>query len=223
MIRVAAIEDDARYRASLELLLRHAEDFALVATYGAADAALDELDAALRHGGAPGWDLVLMDLDLPRIGGIECTRRIKERLPATSVVVLTVFEDRAAVLDAICAGADGYLLKNTPADELLAQLRAVVEGGSPLSAGIARTVLGLVRHLDGGRARGAPAPARLDLSDRELDVLRCLVQGMSYKQAARRLEISIHTVRNHIRSIYAKLRVHSVAAAVSRALREGLV
>ncbi len=222
MIRVTAIEDDARYRASLEILFRHSEDFALVRTFDAADVALDTLDAMLRRGETPGWDLVLMDLDLPRLGGIECTRRIKERLPDVAIVVLTVFEDRAAVLDAICAGADGYLLKHTPADQLLVQLRAVVAGGSPLSAGVARTVLELVRHLDeGGRSR--VAPARLDLSERELDVLRCLVQGLAYKQVAHQLSISIHTVRNHIRSIYGKLRVHSVAAAVSRALREGLV
>ncbi|HEX7050803.1 MAG TPA: response regulator transcription factor [Longimicrobiales bacterium] len=222
MIRVIAIEDDARYRASLEVLFRHSEDFALVRTFEAADIALDELDAALRRGEEPGWDLVLMDLDLPGLGGIECTRRIKERLPRTTIVVLTVFEERASVLNAICAGADGYLLKHTPADQLLTQLRAVIAGGSPLSAGIARTVLDLVRHLDGG-GRAREAAARLDLSARELDVLRCLVRGMPYKRVAHELDISIHTVRNHIRSIYSKLQVHSVAAAVSRAFREGLV
>ncbi len=222
MIRVVAIEDDARYRASLQVLFPLSEDFTLVRAFDAADVALAELDAALQQGESPGWDLVLMDLDLPRLGGIECTRRIKERLPETSVVVLTVFEDRTAVLDAICAGADGYLLKHTPPDQLLDQLRAVVAGGSPLSAGVARTVLDLVRHLDSG-SRSRRTDARIDLSDRELEVLRCLIQGLSYKQVARDLDISIHTVRNHIRSIYSKLRVHSVAAAVSRALREGIV
>lgn len=221
MIRVVAIEDDARYRASLEVLFRHAEDFDLVRTFEAADTALDALDAAIARGETPGWELVLMDIDLPRMGGVECTRRIKERLPGTAVVVLTVFEDRAVVLDAICAGADGYLLKHTRGDELLAQLRAVMAGGSPLSGGVARTVLHLVRHLEGG---GHSRPAvRVDLSDRELEVLRCLVQGMPYKQVAQALGISIHTVRNHIRNIYAKLQVHSVAAAVSRALRDGVV
>lgn len=221
MIRVVAVEDDARYRASLEILFRYAEEFSLVQTFEAADAALAALDAMREHDETPEWDLVLMDIDLPRIGGVECTRRIKERLPKVAVVVLTVFEERTVVLDAICAGADGYLLKHISGDELLAQLGAVMAGGSPLSAGIARTVLHLVRHLDGG-GRATPA-ARLDLSDRELEVLRCLVQGMPYKQVAQALGISIHTVRNHIRNIYAKLQVHSVAAAVSRALREGVV
>lgn len=230
MIRVVAIEDDGRYRASLEMLLRYAEDFELVRAFDAADHALAEAEALLGQGEEPGWELVVMDLDLPRLGGVECTRRLKELLPETTIVVLTVFEDRAAVLDAICAGADGYLLKHTPADQLLAQLRAVVAGGSPLSAGVARTVLDLVRHLDAADGRriepddGAPAAAaRLDLSERELEVLRCLVRGLAYKQVAAHLDISIHTVRNHIRSIYGKLRVRNVAGAVGRALKEGLV
>lgn len=220
MIRVVAIEDDHRYRASLEVLFRHAEDFELVRAFEAADIAFEALEKEIAAGGDPRWDLVLMDVDLPRLGGVEATRRMKERLAGVSVVVLTVFEDRAVVVDAICAGADGYLLKHTRGDELLTQLRSVMDGGSPLSAGVARTVLQLVRHLDGGRSR---ANERLDLSERELEVLRCLVQGMPYKQVATALGISIHTVRNHIRNIYAKLQVNSVAAAVSRALRDGVV
>jgi DNA-binding NarL/FixJ family response regulator len=222
MIRVVAIEDDARYRASLEMLLSHSDDFELIRAFESTDAALATLESVAASGEASGWDLVLMDLDVPSLGGIECTRRVKERLPLTTIVVLTVFEDRGAVLDAICAGADGYLLKHTPADRLLDQLRTVVAGGSPLSAGIARTVLDLVRHLE-STSRSRDAGTRIDLSPRELDVLRCLVQGHSYKQVAKDLDISIHTVRNHIRNIYGKLQVHTVAAAVSRAIREGLV
>lgn len=222
MIRIVAIEDDARYRASLEILFRHSEDFALVRTFDAGDAAVADVDAALRRGEAPGWDLVLMDLQLPRMGGVEATRRIKERLPDAIIVVLTVFEERSAVLEAICGGADGYLLKHTPADRLLAQLRAVVAGGAPLSAGIARTVLDIVRHLGRDESHSAAA-AEIGITEREREVLQCLVQGMLYKQVARELNISIHTVRSHIRNIYSKLQVHSVAGAVSRALRDGLV
>jgi DNA-binding NarL/FixJ family response regulator len=128
------------------------------------------------------------------------------------------------VLDAIRAGADGYLLKQTPPAELLAELRAVRAGGAPLTAGVARTVLDLLRTGAGGRATGRTgAPARLDLTDREQDVLRCLVQGLAYKQAASRLGISIDTVRAHVRNIYGKLRVHTAAEAVGRAVRERLV
>ncbi|MFW6201419.1 MAG: response regulator [Gemmatimonadota bacterium] len=228
MIRIVAIEDDARYRESLEVLFRHSDDFDLVRTFDAGDAALAALDEAVDRGESPPWDLVLMDLELPRMDGAECTRRIKERLPDVTVVVLTVFEQRTAVLDAICAGADGYLLKHTAADRLLAQLRAVAAGGSPISPGVARTVLDIVRRLDAGagaaRSRSATeTAARIDLSAREREVLGCLVRGASYNQVARELDISIHTVRSHIRNIYGKLQVHNVAAAVSRALREGLV
>jgi DNA-binding NarL/FixJ family response regulator len=220
-IRVVAIEDDPQYRSSLELLFRHAEDFELVDSFGSPDAALSRLDGGSSD--APEWELVLMDVDLPGMDGIACTREIKERLPDTAVVVLTVFEERGTIIEAICAGADGYLLKRMPAAELLAQLRAISRGGAPLSAGVARTVLDLVRRLGPVRAGDASGPERFELTERELEVLGCLVQGMSYKRTAKQLDISLDTVRSHIRSIYSKLQVHSVAAAVSRALREGIV
>jgi DNA-binding NarL/FixJ family response regulator len=220
--RVVAVEDDARYRASLEVLFRHSGDFVLEESFAAPAALLDRLDAA--GDDSPPWDLVLMDLDMPGMSGVECTRRIKARLPAAPVVVLTVFEDRSSIVEAICAGADGYLLKRTPADSLLLQLRAVLAGGSPLSAGVARTVLEVVRHVNGRASvplAGAGDP--VDLTQREREVLTCLVRGMSYKAAARSLGISIDTVRSHIRAVYGKLQVHNVAEAVGRALRTGLV
>jgi two-component system, NarL family, nitrate/nitrite response regulator NarL len=218
-IRVVTIEDDPQYRSSLELLFRHAGDFELVESFGSPDVALARLDGDPE---AAGWELVLMDVDLPGMDGIACTRRIKALLPDAAVVVLTVFEERATIVEAICAGADGYLLKRTPAAELLIQLRAIAVGGAPISAGVARTVLDLVRFL-------GPVPltdvedARFELTERELEVLRCLVQGSSYKRTAQQLDISIDTVRSHVRSVYSKLQVHSVAEAVSRALREGIV
>ncbi len=229
-IRVVAVEDDDRYRSSLEALLRHSSDFVPVRGFGSAEEALESVEAATDDGSNP-WDLVLMDLDLPGMNGIQCTARMKALLPDVQVVVLTVFEERSRILEAICAGADGYLLKRTPVPELLHQLRAVVAGGSPLSAGVARTVLDLVRQLDGDGGeegtREEPAASRnaqrLNLTPREREVLGCLVQGMSYKGTASALEISIDTVRSHIRSVYRKLQVHSVAEAVSRALRERLV
>lgn len=220
-IRVVTIEDDPQYRSSLELLFRHSGDFELVGSFGSPADALARLDEAVASPHA--WDLVLMDVDLPGMNGIACTRQIKQRLPHAAVVVLTVFEERNTIIEAICAGADGYLLKRTPAGELLSQLRAISGGGAPISAGVARTVLDLVRHLEPvprGATRGA---ARFELTDRELEVLRCLVQGMSYKRTSQELDISLDTVRSHIRSVYSKLQVHSVAEAVSRALREGIV
>jgi DNA-binding NarL/FixJ family response regulator len=215
-IRVAAVEDNGRYRDSLTTLLSHAPGFTLVASYGSAPPAL----AALASGSR--WDLVLMDLELPGVNGIEATRRIKAESPGTAVVVLTVFEEPGTVLEAICAGADGYLLKRTPPAQLLAELQAIVNGSSPLSGAVARTVLDLVRRL-GGTALAPTSPSRLELSDREQEVLRCLVDGMGYKQTAEHLDLSLDTVRTYIRRVYRKLQVHSVAEAVSRAVRERLV
>jgi DNA-binding NarL/FixJ family response regulator len=167
---------------------------------------------------------VLMDLEMPGMNGVECTRRIKALLPDVAVVVLTVFEDRDTIVEAISAGADGYLLKRTPANQLVQQLRDVMAGGSPLSAGVARTVLELVRQLNRPRPSRAVQGARaVDLTPREAEVLGCLVQGMSYKATAAALGISIDTVRTHIRAIYGKLQVRNVADAVRRALREKLV
>lgn len=215
LIRVAAVEDDPRFRASLKMLLGHSSGFALAGSFATPAEALDVLGTRA----APVCDVVLMDIDLPGMSGIECTRQLKERHPDIAVVMLTVFEDRASLLQAICAGADGYLLKRTPAHELLDQLRAVVAGGSPLSAGVARAVVDIVRQLE-----AAPRPpAHVGFTPREREVLACLVQGMSYKAVAAALEVSIDTVRSHIRAIYRKLQVNNVAEAVSRAIRDQLV
>ena len=221
--RVVAVEDNPRYRASLEVLLRHSTDFRLAESFATPGTILERL-ASTNDGDPPPWDLVLMDLDMPGMSGIECTRQIKTRLPSVPVVVLTVFEDRANIIEAICAGADGYLLKRTTADNLLSQLRAVLAGGSPLSAAVARTVLDVVRQVNEWTSARTPAATEaVALTERERQVLGCLVRGMSYKAVAKTLDISIDTVRSHIRGVYGKLQVHSVAAAVGRALRDGLV
>ncbi|MFW6090017.1 MAG: LuxR C-terminal-related transcriptional regulator, partial [Gemmatimonadota bacterium] len=171
------------------------------------------------------WDLVLLDLALPGMGGIEATTALKQASPDTIVVALTVFEDAGTILEAICAGVDGYLAKRLPPDRIVEELRVVMEGGSPLSPGVARTVLQFVRRLGGrdpSRATG-PKPTDLGLTPREEDVLGCLVEGLKYKDVAAELGISTNTVRSHVRHIYAKLQVGNAAEAVSRAIREGLV
>ena len=230
-LRIAAVDDDDRYRASLELLLGQSPGFVFGGGYASPEPILQELEDAHREGRDPGWDVVLMDVDLPGMNGVECTRRIKALLPDLPVVVLTVFEDRNTVLNAICAGADGYLVKRSSGSALLEELQAVLAGGSPLSAGVARTVLDLGRRLPlpplPGQAASPGSPGAavglLELTERESEVLGCLVQGMSYKRVGHTLGIQVDTVRTHIRSIYRKLQVHTVAEAVGRALWEGLV
>lgn len=219
--RTVTVEDDRRYRESLEELLGSTDGFVLAGSFGTAEAALE----AVREADAERWDLVLMDLDLPGMDGIEATGRLKDAAPNATVVVLTVFEEPGTVLEAICAGADGYLAKRSSPAEILEELRSVMAGGSPLSPGVARTVVRLLRRLGGdtGDEAGSGGPGDVGLTDREREVLRCLVDGLPYKQVADRLDISHNTVRSHVRSIYGKLQVQNVAQAVSRAIREGLV
>lgn len=219
--RVVIVEDDRHYRASLETLFAHAPDFEWAESFSNGDAMLEALGRGAPEGAGPPWDLILMDLDLPGTDGVTCTRLVKERSAALPVVVVTVSEDPDTVLRAICAGADGYLAKRTPPADLIAELRVVLAGGAPLSAGVARTVLTLIREPTERRPT-APA-ADLHLTEREQDVLRRLVQGLSYQRVADDLGISLDTVRTHVRRVYSKLQVHSVAQAVSRALRDGLV
>lgn len=225
-VRVVIVEDDPRYRGSLETLLTHADGFRLAGSFGNPLDLLAEARRAASVPAGPGWDLILMDLHLPGMSGIEATRRLKEALPDVLIVVLTVFEEPATILDAICAGADGYLLKKTRAPEMLEQLRSVAGGGAALTSRVARTVLGLVRDAlpapAGTTPPGGPPIEGLELTPRERDVLRCLVEGMAYKEAGSALKISVETVRVHIRNIYRKLQVHNVAEAVSRAIRDRL-
>lgn len=215
-VRVAVVEDSAPFRQSLELVLRHTPGFELAGAWGSVPALERAMDDPQARAGS--WSVVLMDLDLPGVHGIEGIRRVKRRQPRLPVVVCTVFEEPATIIDAIGAGADGYLLKGADLSAVLDQLATVVAGGASLSASVARTLLDVVR-----RETAAVGPARLDLTDRERDVLRGLVQGRSYKQIADQLEISENTAKTYIKSMYRKLQVQNVGEAVSRAVRERLV
>jgi DNA-binding NarL/FixJ family response regulator len=219
MVRIAVVEDDHRYRQSLETLFEVAEGFELMNAFPDGHDVTEPARALAEAGAECPWDVVVTDMQMPRMGGIEGTRLIKGYFPDVRVLVLTVYEDPTTILQAICAGADGYLLKHSAVDDILAQVEAVAKGGAPLTPAVAATVLKLVRN---------PKPSRtvvldIELSPREHEVLTCLVEGLSYKQVAAELCISIDTVRSHIRRLYRKLRVHSVAEAVSRAIRDGIV
>ena len=222
LLRVAIVEDDRRYRTSLEQLFAHTPGFSVAGSYGSPLPVISIMEQRRDDDGRPPWDIVVMDLEMPQMSGIEATRRLKMISPDLKVVVLTVFEDPAAIVEAVSVGADGYLLKKTRARELVEGIRSVAEGGSPLTPDVARTILDLLRALKPA-ARTGPPPSRFELTDREQQVLRALVNGMSYKQVGDELGISLGTVRSHIVAIYRKLQVHNVAEAVSHAVRQRLI
>ncbi len=223
--RVAIVEDNSEFRESLGTFLAHLPGFACVDAFPAAESALGEARRRLDAGRELGWDLVLMDVELPRMNGIEATRQLRRIAPELGIVILTVFENPGTILQAISEGASGYILKKASARELSAHLRAIAEGGAPLSPAVAATLLEFVRSGQGGergREASSPDPTRLDLTERETEVLRRLVEGRTYGQTGDDLGISESTVRTHVRAIYRKLQVHSVAAAVRKAIQSGL-
>ncbi len=225
-VRVATVEDDRHYRSSLEALFAHARGFAIGSAFRTADEALLSAAQSRARAGGPPWDLLLMDLALPGTDGITATRLMKEMLPDIPIVVLTAFEEPRRVLDAICSGADGYLAKRAPAAEILGELRSILAGGAPLSSGVAKTVLELLRVQATAPPHRTLIPindAQLSLTEREHDVLRGLGSGLSYKEIASELDISIDTVRTHVRHLYSKLHVRSVGLAVRVALERGLI
>jgi DNA-binding NarL/FixJ family response regulator len=226
-LQIVVIEDDPGYRASLATLLQHAPGFALAASFAAPEEAIAEAERIAASERPACWDLAVCDLhfgDGAPLDGVDAVGRLKAHLPELRVVMLTVFEEAGTILRAICAGADGYLLKKASAREILAQLRAVAQGGAPMTPGVARAVLDLVRrYAPATPAASAPRSSKLDLTEREREVLRCLVAGQAYKEVADTLGVALDTVRSHIRALYKKLQVHGAAEAVSRALRDGLV
>jgi DNA-binding NarL/FixJ family response regulator len=208
-IKVALVEDLRTTREGLAVLLS-TSGFQLTGAFRSLEEALPPLSAGCA-------DVVLLDIGLPGISGIEGTRMLREARPELAVLILTVYADEDHVFDAICAGAYGYLLKDTAPDRLLAAIREVAAGGAPMSPEIARKVIGSFQRVPPG------APARADLSLRELEVLKLLAAGHSYKTAASKLSLSLDTVRFHVRNIYDKLHVHSKSEAVARALRHRLL
>lgn len=209
-LRVVIIEDTRELREGLQSLLNLTPNFSCVKVYRTMEEALRDIDAAK-------IDLVLTDLGLPGMDGIEGTRRLRETFPDLPIVVLTVHSENEKIFQALCAGANGYLLKNTPPAGIIEALRGVVDGGAPMSPEVARRVVSLFRKF------APPAHSEYQLTEQEKLILKLLVEGHHYKTAAHELNISIHTVSFHLRNIYTKLRVHSKTEAVAKALREGLV
>jgi DNA-binding NarL/FixJ family response regulator len=194
-IRVATVEDDARLRQSLEILLASAPSCECVGACGSAEEAIKLI---------PLWkpDVVLMDIHLPNRSGVECTAALKELMPSLQVIILTAYEDTDNLFKALRAGACGYLLKRAQPAEILSAIQEVQSGGAPMSSEIARKVLGAFHET-----APQPATAEQDLSRREREILEQLLRGLSNKEIAAELSISVPTVKIHIRHIYEKLHV----------------
>jgi DNA-binding NarL/FixJ family response regulator len=209
-IRVAIIEDQAEMRDGLAALINASKGFLCAHRFGSMEEALARLenDAA---------DVALVDIGLPGMSGIEGMRLLRERFPRLQVLMLTIYGDDQRIFEAMCAGACGYLLKKTPPERLLESVREVAAGGAPMSPEIARRVVELFRRFR------PPAQAPCNLSPQEMRLLKLLGEGHHYKTAAAQMNISVHTVRFHMRSIYEKLQVHSKSEAVAKAFREGLL
>lgn len=209
-IPVAIVEDHEDMAKSLCLILKTTPGFACVGCYEKCEDLLEEFE-----GVAP--EVILMDIGLPGMSGIEGVRRVKELRPETKILMLTIYEDDGQVFNAICSGASGYLLKKASPMEILQAIEQVVKGGVPMTPVIAQKVIAMFRDF-------APRPEVCeDLTPREYEVLKALVDGLDYKQIAERYFISLDTVRNHIRHIYEKLEVHTKSEAVAKALRQRLV
>ena len=209
-IRVAIIEDERDIRECLCLLVNGTDGYTCTGSYRTMEEALEKIPGQMP-------DVVLSDIGLPGMSGIEGVRILRTRHPALLLLMLTIHDDDERIFDAICAGACGYLLKKTPPARLLDSLREAVAGGAPMSPEVARRVIALFREVR------PPDRADYHLTPHETRLLKLFVEGHNYKTAAAELRVSVNTVNFHVRSIYDKLQVHSRSEAVAKALRNRLV
>lgn len=209
-IRVVIIEDLREIREGLVALINGTTGHRCVASYGMMETALARI-----AGDRP--DVILTDLGLPGMSGIEGIERLRQKFPETPIIALTIYDNDAQIFNALCNGANGYLLKTTPPARLLEALQEAVQGGSPMSPLIAARVVRLFREFR------PPETADYRLTRQETELLKLLIEGHHKKTAARQMNISFHTVSFHLKNIYEKLQVHSKTEAVAKALREKLV
>jgi len=208
MVNVAIIEDHSEFRIGLSHLIRIAEDFSCVGSYESVELGIELI--------ADNVDILLLDINLPGMSGVEALPILKAKHPNLKILMLTVFDDDETIMEAILAGADGYLLKKSSPSKILSALKESMTGGSPMTPHIAKRVLTIFKKY---------VPSQKEdfmLTKRETEILQLMVKGLNNKHIAEKLFISIQTVRNHIRHIYEKLHVHSKSQAVVKAIREGL-
>lgn len=211
MIRVAVFEDNQNLLAGLSELIAGAQGFLCTGAFENCEHLLKKIVSS-----EP--DIVLMDIGMPGINGIEAVRIIREKYPEMKILMQTVFEDNDRIFQSILAGASGYILKNTSPARILEALMEIFEGGAPMSPSVATKVLKMVGYKPAGTKNNT-----FNLSDRETEILACLVDGMSYKLIAETCFISVDTVRGHIRNIYEKLHVHSKSEAVAKAIKGNII
>jgi DNA-binding NarL/FixJ family response regulator len=210
MITAAIVEDQRDIREGLTMLINGTAGYRCTGSYRS-------MEEALQRIAADPPDVVLCDIGLPGMSGIEGIRVLKERYPRLSLLVLTVYDDDDRIFDALCAGACGYLLKRTSPARLLESLREAVSGGAPMSPEVASRVIALFREIR------PPERSDYDLTPHETRLLKLLVEGHNYTTAADELKVSYNTVKFHMRHIYEKLQVHSKSEAVAKAMRERLI
>ena len=211
MIKVVIFDDHKERRQALELLIELEKDMLCIGTYENCSG----LENNLRNNPP---DVVLMDINMPQCNGIEGVLMLQKHFPDTLILMQTVFEEDDKIFQSIQAGAHGYVLKKTPPEELIAAIYEVINGGSPMTASIARRVLQLFKSQSANSQM-----QYFDLSAREVQILSYLVKGLSQKMIAAELNISIFTVNNHMKKVYQKLHVHNASEAVAKALRNNLL
>jgi DNA-binding NarL/FixJ family response regulator len=210
VVAVAIIEDQREVREGVATLINSTKGYQCIGQYRSMEEALAKFDKQRA-------DAMLVDLGLPGMSGIDGIKLLKQRFPETTILAFTVYDDDENIFEALCAGASGYILKNTPPARLLESLSEVVSGGAPMSPEVARRVIDLFRTFR------PPQRASHRLTAQEIQIIKLLVEGHSYKTAAAELGISINTVSFHLRNVYEKLQVHSKSEAVSKALRNRIV
>jgi DNA-binding NarL/FixJ family response regulator len=206
-IKVSIVEDDEWIRGNLASQISRTPGFTCTGCYADGEEAISQIPKNVPN-------VVLMDINLPKMNGIECVRRLKPLVPSVQILMLTVYEDSDKIFDSLLAGASGYLLKRTPQSQIIEAITDVYRGNSPMTGHIARKV---VQYFN---QRGSEDKEIEKLSKREREVLDCLAKGIPYKEIADVLSVSIDTVRIHIKGIYGKLHVHSRGEAVAKYLRK---
>ncbi len=209
-IKVLAYDDNELIRNTVRILLDTEDDLDLCGSFSGAASILSDIDYLKP-------DVILMDVDMPEINGVEAVKLLRTKFDSIPVIMLTVFDDDDTIFNAVCAGASGYILKQHVTEELPSALRMVLNGGAPMTGSIAKKILFM---LPVATTRDQET---YNLTDKETQILKCLVEGFSYKMISAELGISIDTVRFHIKKIYDKLHVHSATEAVSKAIKNRLV